>query len=99
MASGMGLSTPRIDRRAQGRVLLFQPITTSLEPATPIEVHPTRLRHSGDCRRRVVDRELHCVAAAPAVAPKMARDMYRRAARLAEELAERCARDPEGDRP
>jgi len=30
---------PRVGRRAQGRVFLFQLITTSLEPATPIEVH------------------------------------------------------------
>ena len=59
--------------------------------------HP--VRHSGDCRRRVVDRELHCVAAAPAVAAQMAGDMDRSAARLGEELTERCARDPEGDRP
>jgi len=48
---------------------------------------------------RVVDQELHRVAAAPAVATQMTGDMDRGSARLGEKLAERCPGGPECDRP
>jgi hypothetical protein len=39
---------------------------------------------SADGRRRIVDRQLHCITAAPTVAAQMAGDVDRRAPRLGE---------------
>ena len=54
---------------------------------------------SADRRRRVVDRELHCISAAPIIAAEMTGDVDRSTARLGEELAKRRPGGAEGDGP
>jgi len=54
---------------------------------------------AGVCRRRVLDHELHRVAAAPTVAAQLAGEVDRCAARLGEELSERRSGDAKRDRP